>query len=73
MSDATRPRSYVIEVPSGQVQRNGKHLSVIPQDSSELDTGETLYEFCTVELLPRYLQNTTVISLGHTFPLTSIS
>ena len=41
VSDVTRPHSYVIEVPFGQVQCNCKHLSVIPQDPSEPDTGET--------------------------------
>lgn len=41
VSDVTRPHSYVVEVPFGQVQCNRKHLSVIPQDPSEPDTGET--------------------------------
>ena len=30
VSDTTRPHSYIVDVPSGQVQRNCKHLSVIP-------------------------------------------
>ena len=35
ISPADRPRSYVVATPSGQIERNRSHLTVVPRENSE--------------------------------------
>ena len=35
ISPADRPRSYVVETPSGQIERNRSQLTVAPRENSE--------------------------------------
>ena len=35
ISPAGRPRSYVVETPSGQIERNRSQLTVAPRENSE--------------------------------------
>ena len=35
VSSAGQPRSYVVETPTGQIQRNRNHLNVIPEQPPE--------------------------------------
>ena len=44
VTTATRPRSYIVEVPSGQIERNRRHLSVIPKGCGASGTSETANE-----------------------------
>ena len=39
-TSAETPRSYVVETPSGSVQRNRHHLKPIPSDTSQPSTSE---------------------------------
>lgn len=41
VAPAPRPRSYVVETPSGEVQRNRKHLTARPTESPVPDTAAT--------------------------------
>ena len=40
VSPADRPRSYVVETPSGQIERNRSQLQFVPERSENSDSSE---------------------------------
>ena len=53
VSPAGRPRSYVIETPNGQIERNRSQLQVVPNVETESDTVSQQTETETVPETPR--------------------
>ena len=49
VSQAGRPRSYIVETPSGRVQRNRRHLTVVPSPKNDPDPGATSKSSTTLE------------------------
>ena len=42
VAPAQTPRSYVVDTPSGQVERNRRHLNIVPSQKESQDTPSTI-------------------------------